>query len=198
VRHAAGGNVIDINGKVSPAGSSSAATAAPTATAPAGSSSAATASPGTGTGTPAPAILALREAVNVAWPKRGKKSDGIMGDAAHQARASDHNTGDALDITFDPNFGPDMSALAEVLFNDPRVKYIIWKGRIRSSELSPGVWREYCKDKPPTSCNMHTIHMHVSVKSAMRSDTRPWIVSGVAGKNTPAGPPVDEDASKAT
>ena len=50
---------------------------------------------------PAPALLQLLRQLDAVWPERSHASDGILGDASHQARVSDHNTGDALDITFD-------------------------------------------------------------------------------------------------
>jgi len=124
---------------------------------------------------PAPALLALRDAVNARWPLRNKASDGIMGDAAHQAAGtSDHNEGNALDITFDATNGPDLEALAEALIQDARVRYIIWNKRIRNREYEAGAWRAYSGASP------HTAHMHVSVYADRRSDTSPWDFSAKA------------------
>ncbi len=126
---------------------------------------------------PAPAVLALRDAIDAQWPKRGRWSDGVMGDAAHQARKSDHNEGNAIDITFDPVNGPDMAPLADAIFEDERVAYQIWQNRIRSKTIAPGEWRPYCDGK--TSCNPHTRHMHISIEASKRADTRPWDLAGV-------------------
>ena len=38
----------------------------------------------------AKALATLREQVNSKWPNRSKVNDGWLGDAAHQARKSDH------------------------------------------------------------------------------------------------------------
>lgn len=91
-----------------------------------------------------------------------------MGDAAHQARASDHNTGDAIDITLDPTNGPPLDDLAEALLADPRTKYVIWNKRIRSRTVEPGKWRPY------TGANPHTKHLHLSIDAKARDDVRGW------------------------
>jgi len=124
-------------------------------------------------GSPAPTLLALRDAINQAFPSRSKASDGIMGDAAHQARASDHNNGDALDVTYDPENGPDLDALAVALLADPRVHYVIWKQRIANPEIEGGAWRAY------SGTNPHTKHLHVSIYPARRDDVDPWQIDGV-------------------
>ena len=40
---------------------------------------------------PVAGVTKLRDQVDNRWPKRDKRTDGIIGDAAHQARQSDHN-----------------------------------------------------------------------------------------------------------
>ncbi len=105
---------------------------------------------------PAPALLVLLRQLDGGWPERSKASDGILGDAAHQARASDHNTGDALDITIDSAHGPDPRALARALLLDARTHYVIFDGRIANREMEAGAWRTYPGPDP------HTTHVHVS------------------------------------
>jgi lysozyme family protein len=111
-------------------------------------------------------LAALRDQINATYPNRSKLSDGWIGDAAHAARASDHNPNStgvvtALDITHDPANGPDTWKLAEILRQrkDPRIKYVISNGRIFSSVVSPWTWRPY------TGANKHAHHVHVSVAS---------------------------------
>src|SRR5688572_18980053 len=88
------------------------------------------------------------------WPNRNRASDGIMGDAAHQKRKSDHNLGNAFDITHDPKNGPDGNVLTRDLVdaNDPRVTYIIWNKRIWHAGKG---WKAY------TGSNPHSKHFHV-------------------------------------
>jgi hypothetical protein len=158
------------------------------------------------TPSPAPALLALRDAIDARWPSRAKASDGIMGDAAHQARASDHNQGNALDVTHDPANGPDLEALAAALIGDERVHYVIWNKRIRNRAFEDGAWRLY------TGANPHTKHLHVSVSAEHREDTSPWKLAAddasatgaafeahgsVEQNATPAGGPV-VDATAST
>jgi hypothetical protein len=116
----------------------------------------------------AESIDKLFDQVNAAHPTRSKASDGTIGDPSHASRESDHNPwvkdGDmgvvtAGDITHDPAHGQDNNVMVAgiVKSRDPRIKYIIWNGRIISSTISPWVWREYTGDNP------HTKHAHISV-----------------------------------
>jgi hypothetical protein len=118
--------------------------------------------------TAAPALLELQREVDATWPGRSRLSDGILGDGAHQARASDHNTGDALDITYDPAAGPDLDELAALLFQDGRTRYVIWNKQIASRDIAGGAWRPYPGSNP------HTRHLHVSIYPAQRDDVAPW------------------------
>ena len=127
---------------------------------------------------PAKSLLTLRAQIDELAPNRNKASDGLVGDAAHASRTSDHNPWvtdgamgvvTALDITHDPANGVDAGKLAEILraSGDRRIKYIISNKRI----ANPGQpWRAY------TGANPHTLHFHVSVKStkADYDSEAPW------------------------
>lgn len=117
---------------------------------------------------PAPTLLVLLDQINSRWPQRSKANDGILGDAAHQARTSDHNQGNALDITFDATSGPDLGVLAERLSGDARTHYVIWNRRIRNRQIDGGAWRPYTGESP------HTEHLHVSIYPEKREDASPW------------------------
>jgi len=137
---------------------------------------------------PAPTLLTLRDTIDARWPSRSKASDGIMGDAAHQARASDHNQGNAFDVTHDATNGPDLDALADVLIQDARTRYVIWNRRIRNRAFNAGAWRPYSGASP------HTEHLHISVFAELRDDTSPWKLSA---EEPPAGePPVSTEGSR--
>lgn len=111
---------------------------------------------------------ALRDA-DLAFPGRRRASDGIMGDAAHQARPSDHNKGLAVDITHDPASGADGELIALAAITDPRVTYVIWNRRIYSKARAAEGWRPYTGSSP------HTHHVHVSVQAGAPSrDDGPW------------------------
>lgn len=117
-------------------------------------------------GSPAPTA---RKALNDAtkrWPHRNKASDGIMGDTAHQQRRSDHNAGNAFDLTRDPVNGPDCNVWSQIVISDPRVTYVIWNSKIYV--VSRGEWRNY------TGSNPHNKHMHVSIHETSRNDLAPW------------------------
>ncbi len=116
----------------------------------------------------APACVAAVRDADARWPGRDLRSDGIMGDATHQKGASDHNTGDAVDITHDPASGCDAGAIALASIEDPRVTYVIWNARIFNRARAAEGWRPY--DGP----NPHRHHVHVSVRVDARGDDRPW------------------------
>ena len=112
------------------------------------------------------AIAALRQATALR-PKRKKASDGLLPskEHVHQNPNSDHNSGYAVDITHDIVNGVDCAVAFENLKKDPRVKYLIFNGRIWSKEK--GI-REY------TGPNRHTKHLHISIKETCGDDTSPW------------------------
>ncbi len=120
------------------------------------------------TATPAPALLALLGQLDRAFPNRSRVSDGIMGDDAHKARHSDHNTGDALDVTRDEENGPDLAVLRDSLLADERVTYVILDRQIGNRSIEDGRLRPYDGPDP------HTHHLHVSIRSEAREDTTRW------------------------
>lgn len=113
---------------------------------------------------------ALKDAT-ARWGSRSRASDGIMGDARHRARRSDHNLGNAFDLTHDPTNGVDCEKLSRLVIDDPRVTYVIWNRQIYNRERASEGWRTY------TGPNPHTHHMHVSIKASARDDTSPWVWS---------------------
>ena len=115
--------------------------------------------------TPA-AIAALRQATALR-PKRKKASDGLLPSKAHvhQNPNSDHNSGYAVDITHDPKTGIDCVYAFVNLQKDPRVKYLIFAGKIWSKEKGS---RDY------TGPNKHEKHLHISIKETCGEDTSPW------------------------
>ncbi|MCE0814096.1 hypothetical protein [Buttiauxella sp. S04-F03] len=115
---------------------------------------------------PAPSVKKALQDATTQWPGRSKLSDGAMGDAAHKKRKSDHNDGNAFDITHDPINGPDCNEWSKVVINDPRVKYVIWNKEIYV--VKEGVWKEYRGSNP------HNKHMHVSIHASSRDDISPW------------------------
>lgn len=142
---------------------------------------------------------ALLAQINAHAPRRSKRSDGSIGDAAHSARASDHNPDGrgivhARDFTHDPKGGFDAHAFADRLAaaGDRRVKYIISRGRIHNPSIDgrgTGRWRRY------TGSNPHNQHVHVSVVySRLEDDTSPWPGLGTAVRaETTAPAPVEKE-----
>jgi hypothetical protein len=147
----------------------------------------------------AKSLITLIDDIEQKFPSRDRRNDGTIGDAAHQQTNSDHNPHvksggkgvvTALDVTDDPAHGFDAGAFAESLREgkDPRIKYVIFDGRIFSSSQSPWIWRE--RHKGPGD---HSEHVHVSVVEdpGLFDDARPWtydVTHAVAGKPT-AFPP---------
>jgi hypothetical protein len=118
--------------------------------------------------TPA-AIAVLRQATAIK-PSRKKASDGLLPSAAHinQNPNSDHNTGYAVDLTHDKLGGIDCHNIFEELKADKRVKYLIFQGKIWSSDRASEGDRDY------DGSNKHNKHLHISIKEGCGDDTSPW------------------------
>lgn len=101
----------------------------------------------------------LRAQVNARWPKRDKRSDGWIGDRAHQARKSDHNPDrrgwvHAIDIDADLIPGdPKASKKAAQQLADEliayaasgkpgadRLKYVVYNDKIASGTYAKHFW----------------------------------------------------------
>lgn len=141
----------------------------------------------------APTLELARREANAIAPNRKRTADGTIGDAAHAASKSDHNPTaegwvNALDLTHDPAGGFDAHAWADRIAarNDPRVKYLISRGRIWNPTIGdkPGAWRPY------SGANPHNSHLHISVRDtvAARNDTSPWFGKAVAADAAPQPP----------
>lgn len=114
-----------------------------------------------------PAAIAVLRQATALKPKRKKASDGLLPSKDHvkQNPNSDHNSGFAVDITHDPVFGIDCAFAFIKLQADPRVKYLIFSGKIWSAEKGN---RDY------TGPNKHNKHLHISIKETCGNDTSPW------------------------
>jgi len=123
----------------------------------------------------------LRSEINTKYPKRDKRSDGWIGDTAHNARKSDHNPDKngwvrAVDIDSDLVKGSSKESwlLAEqikmiALKGDKRISYIIHQQRIASSKQN-WAWRVYKGSNP------HISHMHISFTQAGDLDEKAFIL----------------------
>jgi hypothetical protein len=114
-----------------------------------------------------PAAIAVLRQATALKPKRKKASDGLLPSAAHltQSPNSDHNTGYAVDLTHDPANGIDCFDLYEKLQSDPRVKYLIFTGKI---------WSIKNGESRYTGSNPHNKHLHISIKDNQGNNTAPW------------------------
>jgi hypothetical protein len=113
----------------------------------------------------------LRSEINAKYPKRDKRSDGWIGDTAHNARKSDHNPDKqgwvrAIDIDADLVKGSSKESwlFAEqiktiALKGDKRISYVIHQHRIASPKQN-WTWRVYKGSNP------HVSHIHISFTEA--------------------------------
>jgi hypothetical protein len=101
-------------------------------------------------------------------PGRSFAADGIVGDSSHQARKSDHNDGNAFDLTHDPDNGIDCNLFSKLALLDNRVRYVIWNRQMFNIEAGDKIWRPY------NGRNSHSHHMHVSIKPELRNVPSPW------------------------
>jgi len=111
----------------------------------------------------------LRQQIDDSYPDRDRTSDGVVGDARHSSRASDHNPDAkgivrAIDIDRDlsgkkkPDLMPDLADQIRLFAkSDPskRIAYIIFNHKIASSRMG---WRF----RKYSGINPHTKHCHIS------------------------------------
>jgi hypothetical protein len=123
----------------------------------------------------------LRAQINTHYPKRNKASDGTIGDARHQAKASDHNPREgvvcAFDITEDFKNGPDLPKLLPLLLKDKRIKYVIYETKL----YKPGGIVQ--------KNSGHTQHMHVSVLWDRKDEAQSWTLPGAPLSTPHEAPP---------
>ncbi len=106
------------------------------------------------------------------WPSRSRRSDGICASPDHnqQNPDSDHQLGEAADLTHDPFDGCDAHAEVRRIAErrDPRVKYLISARQIWTPVSLE--WRHY------GGKNAHFTHAHISIHHWARGDTSPWFL----------------------
>lgn len=122
----------------------------------------------------------LLSQINSQFPGRSKRSDGSIGNVEHSRRKNDHNSNAGIvrarDFTHDPKHGMDANRLAKSLYDskDPRIKYVIWDGKIWNPSKSDS-WRPYHGKNP------HDKHLHISVNKDFGDNPRPWKVVPATG-----------------
>jgi hypothetical protein len=113
-------------------------------------------------------LAQLRLELVAGWPAVPWSAYGTIGDAAHQARHSDHNPDQrgyvrALDVPYTEHGGPPLELLALLLQKVGQAEsrrlnpggYVIWNRRVASAR-SQWNWTPYTGPSP------HTDHLHVS------------------------------------
>lgn len=139
-----------------------------------------------------PALVALRDGFNIAFPLRDKTSDGWIGDAAHQATVSGHNPDDtagvraeysdadtiaevrAIDVDADLRVASwPMQAVIDRILVTPRdlrrLRYIIYNRTVWSADLG-WIARSY------NGLDPHVSHAHFSGNPMYDNDASAWSV----------------------
>ena len=148
----------------------------------------------------AKALDKLVEQINALHPNRDKSSDGWIGDANHQSKASDHNPhvrdgkiGVVTAQDIDEDLSPSIKSIQHIVDSicasrDKRVKYIIYEGRITVKGSNLQAWKKY------TGPNAHRHHAHISVfpDKSLYDDTTPWNLE-VVPTRPPAADRIEQD-----
>ncbi|WP_229402302.1 peptidoglycan-binding domain-containing protein [Micromonospora okii] len=126
----------------------------------------------------APALRVLRDEIDARWPERDRRSDGWIGDAAHQGRKSDHNpdadgTVNAADFDRD---GIDPLLVVRRCISHPATTYVIFDRTIWSRTRGFRAARY-------TGSNPHDKHIHVSVghDRSLENSTLAWGIATADG-----------------
>lgn len=121
---------------------------------------------------PAPAVVQVFAELKAEIPGRSIASDGIIGNAEHSSRDSEHNPNErgsvnAGDITVKGIADP--YALVMKLIKDPRTWYVIYNRTIwsRTNNFRPKYYG---------GANAHTHHIHFSIRSGVKyeNDKSSW------------------------
>lgn len=148
--------------------------------------------------------VTLRDQVNKAFVNRDKRSDGWIGDSAHQARKSDHNADSngwvhAIDIDEDflgpgkgqvkaREFADQLIKLAREGKDGGRLKYVVYENMIASGTYPNQfwVWRKGNWG--------HTQHIHVSFTEKAQRNGSPFDLPIFSGKEPakPKPPAIDK------
>lgn len=129
------------------------------------------------------ALTNFRNAVNMAYPRRDRASDGTIGDPDHAARSSDHNPDpdgsvDAWDMDVEVNgkgkpYTADVEELKRVFQAHESSSYWIHNDQI--ARRADG-WRRrpYGEFNDDPGRNKHTQHVHWNTRSSHENSTKPW------------------------
>jgi peptidoglycan hydrolase-like protein with peptidoglycan-binding domain len=139
-------------------------------------------------------LRTLRAEIDARWPRRDHSSDGWIGDAAHQARRSDHNPDahglvHAIDVDKD---GIDPRLLVRCAIGHKSVQYVIFDRTIWSA-------RNGFKPRRYTGQNPHTGHVHISSRHGepFVNDKSAWgIANGAAVPVRPLVSPGNRPGSR--
>jgi hypothetical protein len=123
----------------------------------------------------APCLVRARAVIDARWPEHDRTMDGWIGDAAHQARRSDHNPNargvvDAIDVDmWGGNTPVHRPSVVAGLICHPATNYVIFNRRIfqRSDRFRPRVY---------SGINPHDKHCHCSITQSVtaENDPTPW------------------------
>lgn len=119
----------------------------------------------------APSLRNLFNEIDARWPNRDRRTDGWIGDAAHQQRKSDHNPDSrgivhAIDIDKD---GIEPYLVVEQCIDESRpTSYVVYNREIwsRTKDFKP---------RPYTGDNPHTDHIHVSIQYGDHWESADWV-----------------------
>jgi hypothetical protein len=151
--------------------------------------------------------VTLRDQLNQKFPKRDKRSDGWVGDKAHQARPSDHNPDKngwvhAIDIDENMGSGEGRKGATAREFADQlikyaregkdggRLKYVVYENMIASGTHADKFWT-WRKGNWG-----HTQHIHVSFTDKAQNDGSKFDLP--IFKNEPVAPATSNNQNNAT
>lgn len=129
-------------------------------------------------------VVSHLESIGRPLPKHPDTGDQVIWGYDSNPSNTEHHSGRALDfmVTADPAVG---DLIADYVWKHRKrlgLKHVIWKQRIKSTSVQPGVWRKMANRGSPTNNHMDHPHVFLSGKTVAARTSNTATTKGTSNK----------------